>query len=174
MAMFVFFHNEPRLENVVSCSPLDTISCPDKPFGDHSAEEFLDFARKDLLQGAPRGLVNALGNAKRAFHYQSERLLYRYGLRSAFAKEDFPRKVALLEEVGILSGTLLRAFNGERNTMEDEFALPSNEIAAGVIDLCELQLLATERFIRETPGRLRVKCRDDKGDLVLLVEPGTR
>ena len=83
MARFYFPINEKGFENIVSFSPLDIIICPRKPFGNVSAEEYLEFAKSDLKHGNKAGLVNALSNAKRCFHYQVDRLLYRYALREA-------------------------------------------------------------------------------------------
>lgn len=173
MTMFYFPGNEEGFENVVSFSPLDRIICQRKPFGDITAEEYLEFATKDLVRGDKASLVNALSNAKRCFHYQLDRLLFRYGLRKASKKLDFPERVEVLSELNIISGTLLRIFNQERNAMEHDYAAPSEEIVTGSVDLCDLLLLATERFLQNTPGRIRVKFRNDDRDIILLLEPGS-
>jgi len=172
LARYHFPINKKEFETVVSFSPLDNIICQRKPFGDVTAEEYLEFAKSDLKSGYKSGLVNALSNAKRCFHYQIDRLLYRYALRKAFSKRDFPQKLEVLSELHIISGTLLRVFNRERNTMEHNYTSPSREIVEGSIDLCDLLLLATERFIENTPGRMRVKFRNDDRDIIILLEPG--
>lgn len=166
----IYFPNESKWENVSAFSPLDRLICQQKPFGDITAEEYLGFARKDLLQGVDANLVNALSNSKRCFHYQVDRLLFRYGLRKASTELDFPHKIELLSELKIVSGTLLRVFNRERNAMEHEYTSPSKEIVEGSVDLCDLLLLATERFLHDTPRRVRVKFKDDDRDIILLLE----
>lgn len=167
MTKFYFPKPEEGRENISTFSPLDYIICQRKPFGELSAEEYLEFAKNDRVRGSKADLVNALGNTKRSFHYQVDRLLYRYALHKATAKFKFPKKLELLSELQILSGTLLRVFNRERNLMEHEYAAPKEEIVDSAIDLCELLLLATERFVKNTPGRMRVKFRDDDRDLIL-------
>ena len=147
--------------------------CPEKPFGDVSAEEYLAFAREDLSRGDRAGLVNALGNAKRCFHYHVDRLLYRFGLRTATDTLDFPAKLELLRDLRIASGTLLRIYNRERNAMEHDYVAPTFEIAEGSIDLCELFLLATDRFLTETPVSMRIVLTADERDLLFQLELGT-
>jgi hypothetical protein len=173
MTIFYFPENEKGLENVVSFSPLDRIACERKPFGDIAAEEYLEFSKMDLMKGDNAGLVNALSNAKRCFHYQVDKSLFRYALKRMSEKLDFPDKLGLLSELGIMSGTLLRIFNRERNVMEHEYAAPKEEIVRGSIDLCDLLLLATERFLQNTPGRVRVTFRNDKRDIIFFLEPGS-
>lgn len=173
MAVYYFPEDDPDFPGVISYSPIDNMVCPEKPFGDVSAEEFLAFARDDLARGDRAGLVNALGNAKRSFHYHTERLLYRFGLRDATELSAFPMKTELLRDLRIVSGTLLRVFNRERNAMEHDYVVPTAEIAEGSIDLCELYLLATERFLTETPARLRVVMAGDERGLIFLLEPGS-
>lgn len=172
MSIYYFPKDDPDFAGVVSFSPVDTIVCPQKPFGDVSAEEYLEFARGDLAQRHRRGLVNALGNAKRCFHYHADRLLYRFGLRDATLESHFPSKIDLLRDLHVVSGTLLRVFNRERNAMEHDYSAPTQEVVEGSIDLCELFLLATECYLRRTPARMRVVLADDERDLILLLEPG--
>jgi len=77
MAYFYFPTSEEEFENITAFSPLDTFFWLDKPFGDISAEEYLQFAKKDLKIGDKASLINALSNAKRCLHYQVDHLLYR-------------------------------------------------------------------------------------------------
>jgi hypothetical protein len=52
-----------------------------KPFEDVTVEEYFEFSKAARLREDKAGVVDALSNAKRCFHYQVDRLLYRYGLR---------------------------------------------------------------------------------------------
>lgn len=173
MAIYRFVAGHPDFPGIVSYSPLDSIICPEKPFGDVSAEEYLEFARKDLARGDCQGFVNGLGNAKRCLHYQTDRLLYRYGLRSATLGWHFPRKVEVLQSLGMVPGTLLRLYNSERNAMEHDYAAPTEDLVRGSTDLCELFLLATERYLKRTPARVRLVREGEDRDLVAQLEPGS-
>lgn len=172
MATFHFPINEDGFENIVSYSPHDAIICQQKPFGKISAEEYLSYARIDIKDGSTNGLINSLSNAKRCFHYIVDRLLFRFCLRTATLKMRFPRKIKLLSDLNIIPGTLLRRFNQERNEMEHEYSEPTRDVVNGAIDLCELLLLATERFLIRTPYQLRIKFRNDNRDLLTVLELG--
>jgi hypothetical protein len=163
-----------EIRDLVSCvSPIDNITCPRKPFGDITAEEYFKFAKVARERVDEAGLVEALSNTKRCFHYQVDRLLYRFALRTLSLHWKFPNKLELLKELHIVPGTLLRHFNSERNEMEHEYIAPTRETVDGSIDLCELLFLATERFLMNTPGRLRIKFKNDDRDLLILLEPGS-
>jgi len=173
MAYFYFPTSEEEFENITAFSPLDTFFWLDKPFGDISAEEYLQFAKKDLKIGDKASLINALSNAKRCLHYQVDHLLYRYNLNKFAERFRFPEKLGLLSELQIIQKTLLSIYNKERNKVEHEYVVPEKETVESAIDLCELLLLATERFIKNTPLRIRVKFKDDPRDLIILLKPGT-
>ena len=172
MATYFFPEGDPDFLGVISYSPLHQILCPEKPFGDISAEEYLQFARDDFAKKSKAGLVSALSNAKRCFHYHTDRLLYRFGLRAATAKSKFPAKIELLQDLRIVSGTLLKVYNRERNAMEHDYESPTEEVTEGSIDLCELYMLATERYLNSTPASLRVLLTNDERDLIYRLEPG--
>ncbi|MBC8276460.1 MAG: hypothetical protein H8E40_16030 [Chloroflexi bacterium] len=172
MSVYHFPKGDTDFPGVISFSPFHKTLCPRKPFGDVSAEEYLQFAKADLAAGNRQGLVNALGNAKRCFHYQVDRLLFRFGLRDATSKSDFPVKLDLLRELSIVSGALLRVYNRERNAMEHDYAAPTQELVEGSTDLCELLLLATERYLTETPAKMRVVLAGDERDLIFAIDPG--
>jgi len=172
MTMIVFPHE--AFPSIDSYSPLDTMICAQKPFGDVSAEEYFEFAKEAQKRTDKSGPVDALSNAKRCFHYQIDRLLYRFGIREAYSQSDFPEKVEILAELHIIPSTLLRIFNKERNAMEHDYSSPDNETVAGAIDLCDLLFMATERYLQSTPARLRIKFKNDQRDLLYFLEPGTK
>jgi hypothetical protein len=168
----IHFPEEEEFRFVESYIVIDKITCDPKPFGDLSAENYFEFAKSALARGDKASLVDALSNAKRCFDYQVNRLLYRYGLMSATTRRDFPSKVKLLSKLNIIPSTLLQIYNKERNQMEHEFITPDKEAAEGAIDLCDLLFLATERYLKDTPARIRIKLRNDDRDLMFLLEPG--
>lgn len=117
-------------------------------------------------------MINSLSNAKRCFHYHTERLLHRYCLYNICERYSFPDKLKLLQELGIISGVLLKKYNNERNAMEHEYTKPTKVTVEKSLDLCELYLLATERFLKNTPSKLRVVFKDDNRDIILSLAPG--
>jgi hypothetical protein len=171
MVMF-YFPDKPEFKSITCCSPLDNIICNRKPFGEVSAEDYFEYAKTDLGRGERSGLIDAFSNAKRCFHYQVDRLLYRYALRDATREFNFPSKVSLLSELNVLPSTLLRIYNRERNAMEHEYAAPSQDTVSASVELCDLMFLASQRFLCNTPGRLRIKFKNDERDLIALLEPG--
>jgi len=173
MSIYYFPKDDPDFSGIISYSPYHSIVCNKRPFGDVCAEEYLEFARADLARGDRAGLLDSFGNSKRCFHYHIDRLLFRFGLRDTTSNSDFPMKLELLRELRIISGTLLRVFNRERNAMEHDYIAPPREIVEGAIDLCELLLQATERYLTRTPARIRVVLASDDRDLILTLEPGS-
>lgn len=152
-------------------SPIDIFQCPLKPFGDLSAEDYLEFAKSDLSQDHPQSVVNSFSNSKRCFHYQIDRVLYALGLREVTKKKSFPQKVDILEKLEIIPGALLRTFNKERNLMEHEYSSPTKEQVEDSIALCELLLMATREVLTSLPILLRVKLSTDKRDLLYKLVP---
>jgi hypothetical protein len=53
-----------------------------------SPSAYLEFAIEDLAADTARGLINAFGNAKRAFHLAIDSLLNQYGLFTRFRKAN--------------------------------------------------------------------------------------
>ncbi len=165
--MVFFFPDEKEIRSYVTCvSPIDTFKCPFKPFGDLSADDYLKFAKEDLLQAGKQSMVNSFSNSKRCFHYQIERLLYAIGLRETTKKKNFPDKVEILEKLKVIPGALLKTFNNERNLMEHEYLAPTKEQAENAIALCELLIMATREVLGSIPVLLRVKLVNDPRDLL--------
>jgi hypothetical protein len=96
-----YFPDDKEFANIVCYSPIDHITCNRKPFGDINAEEYFDYAKRDLNRGDDSVLINALSHAKRCFHYQIDRILYRYSLRQAASSMNFPEKLNLLSELNV-------------------------------------------------------------------------
>jgi hypothetical protein len=173
MSVYYFPEGDPKFTNVIAYSPIALGVCPQKPFGDVSAEEFFDFAKADLRREGRSGLVDAFGNAKRCFHYQVDKLLYRFGLRSSTSELPFPVTIDLLSDLDIIPVTLLRVFNRERNSMEHDYSSPKKEIVESSIDLCELLFLATDRYLFMVPAKMRVVLKNDQRDLMFSLDPGS-
>jgi hypothetical protein len=113
---------------------------------DVTAEQYLQYAARDLEEGSARGAMNALGNAKRALHLTVDSLLNAYGILARNMKISFPKKLELLDNAGLFSLSILNTLNLERNVMEHEYRVPSSERVQEVIDIGRLLLLATRRI----------------------------
>ena len=76
------------------------------------AGEYLSFARSDFSQGSTHGLINALGNAKRALHLMIDTLLQNYGMLRHNKVVNFPEKLELLDQAGLIAFNVFRRLNG--------------------------------------------------------------
>lgn len=166
----IHFPEEKEFDFVESYIVVDTVNCDRKPFGDVSAEDYFEYAKSARARGDKSSLVDSLSNAKRCYNYQVDRLLYRYGLLNATKDLNFPSKAQLLSELNIVPSSLLRTYNS--NEMEHGYTTPTQDVVDGSIDLCDLLFLATERYLTDTPARIRIKLKNDDRDLLFLVEPG--
>ncbi|MGH9877230.1 MAG: hypothetical protein ACRD5H_06290, partial [Nitrososphaerales archaeon] len=138
--------------------------------GTLSAEDYFAYAKTALARGAASSLVDAMGNAKRCLDYQVKRLLYRYGLFNV-PSNHFPARSQLLADLNIIPNNLLDSVNDTRNAMEHGYITPTKKEVNGAIDLCDFLFLATDRYLTDTPSRIRIKLRNDERDLMYLVEP---
>src|ERR1051325_7929482 len=86
---------------------------------DIDAEEFLKFAELDIEGGDERAFVNALSNSKRAIDCQVDKILYCLSLNTK--RQNFPSKIELLKEIGIVAPRILRKVISKRNYLEHEY-----------------------------------------------------
>ena len=112
---------------------------------------FLRFARDDLLDRSDRGIVNALGNAKRAVENRVDTLLFAYGLRGHSKKEgwNYPTKAEKLRLTGVFVPEALRhMITITRNELEHDYKIPrSGQDVADKVDVAELFLRNTDAEI---------------------------
>jgi hypothetical protein len=127
---------------------MDSVSLNGCPLTDTevTAEQYLQFAARDLEDEPERGAVNGIGNAKRALHQTVETLLQAYGLLARNRRASFPQKLELIDEAGLFSLAILHTLNLERNAVEHEYRVPTPARAQEVIDVTRLWLLATRRL----------------------------
>lgn len=109
------------------------------------AEDFLGFAREDSKGQDLRSWVNALGNVKRAIECRIDSLLYDYCLHKKSEKEkwNFPRKIEIIKNLGIVAPSILKKINKKRNELEHEYIKPVEGDVNDAIDIAELFLRAT-------------------------------
>lgn len=132
---------------------------------------YLEFAIADYAEGSQRGFVNAFGNVKRALHFSVDVLLNQYGLFTHFSKSNFPTKLQLLDDIGILPITIVKNLNVERNLVEHEYDNPPPNRVAEAIDVVKLLLLATEKLLESTPHEVIIGWNSPKHHVLLQLEP---
>ncbi|HKB23466.1 MAG TPA: hypothetical protein VKG64_00320, partial [Methylomirabilota bacterium] len=83
-------------------------------------------------------------------------VLNQYGLFAHHKKANFPTRLGLLDDVGLLPRTIIANLNIERNAVEHEYDVPTERRVAEAIDVAKLLLMATERMVEQTPHEVIV------------------
>jgi hypothetical protein len=136
-----------------------------------SPSSYLEFAIQDLATDTERGLINAFSNVKRAIHLLIDALLNQYGLFTHFKSANFPTKLQLLDDIGLLPIRIMTNLNVERNVLEHEYATPSKERVQEAVDVAKLLLMATEKLLEATPHEAVAGWRTPKRHILLRLEP---
>lgn len=122
--------------------------------GNITPQMYLEFAVRDYesKQGS-RSNVNAFSNAKKAIHFQTDIISKAFGIGCLPQKQrdSFPKKIEFCEKCGIVGSRILNKFNKIRNKIEHEYYLPQAEEVEYIIDIVELFLAATARFLAMFP-----------------------
>ncbi|EGQ9837263.1 hypothetical protein [Vibrio cholerae] len=120
---------------------------------------YLDFALKDFEEckkvKSDRALVNALSNAKRSLHLQVETIAKGFGF--ANLERGYPNFHCYLnycEKCGVVTPRILKKLNSVRNAVEHEYYIPTESETEDFIDVVELFLAATDKFIFQFPTYL--------------------
>jgi hypothetical protein len=102
--------------------------------------DYLNYARRDIITGDTRALVNALSNIKRAIDCQLDVLLEMYGLLKLSTKKKwvFPKKIEVIRKIGIISPNILKKINSRRNQLEHHHKKPKKEEVLDFLDIAEL------------------------------------
>ncbi|MEV2271508.1 hypothetical protein [Nonomuraea africana] len=135
-----------------------------------SAEQFSEFAR-DSFGDTERQLIDSFGHSKRALHAIVDDLLHAYGLLSRNRNLNFPKKLQLLNEAGILALSILKNLNVERNVMEHEYQTPSRQRTQEAIDVLDLLLPASIDRRKNIPYECIVGRRDITSHALLRLDP---
>lgn len=117
---------------------------------------YLQYAADDLRDpDSERTRINALGNAKRALHLQVERLSDVLGFArwrpNDLGMRGFPRRLKFAELCGTITPRILDKVNRLRNAMEHEYATPNRELVEDYVDVVELYVGASDRFVTSFP-----------------------
>lgn len=127
---------------------------------------YLKFAIQDFeSEQGDRSNVNAVANAKRAIHFQTDIISKAFGIGCLPEKhrDNFPKKIDFCEKCGIVGRRILNKFNKIRNKIEHEYYLPRNDEVENIIDVVELFLAATARFMSLFPNDIGVELKPQQG-----------
>jgi hypothetical protein len=145
-------------------------------FSEIEAEDFLEFAKEDSKGTDLRSCVNALGNVKRAIECRIDSILYVYCLHKKSGKEkwDFPKKIEIIEQLGIVAPSILKRINKKRNELEHRYVKPTPEEVADGRDVAKLFLAYTSRLVAkpitgfEKEGDYEIKLNREEGIATLI------
>ena len=120
-------------------------------FSEIDAEDFLKFAKEDSKGQDLRSCVNALGNVKRAIECRIDFILFVYCLHEKSEKEhwDFPKKIEIIEQLGMVAPSILKRINKKRNELEHRYVKPTKEDVDDGRDVAELFLACTSGLVTE-------------------------
>ncbi len=102
--------------------------------------KFLTYAENDLTLGNENNIINALANSKRAMMCVMDGLFDSLGLRPV--RDNFPSRIKLLDEVGVLAPRILHKVNRIRNLMEHDYKMPTLEEVEEAFDISNLFVAA--------------------------------
>ncbi|MEK7549577.1 MAG: hypothetical protein AAB519_01165 [Patescibacteria group bacterium] len=131
-------------------------------------KDFLEFANTDLQEGDDRGLINALSNSKRAIHCVTEKLLSAIDIKPR--NNQFPSKMEIFEDLGIIAPRIIRKVNSVRNLLEHEYKLPSKEVVEDAVDIATLYVSVIEGVLETVWSDFYIIENEESKDLGLLEE----
>lgn len=120
---------------------------------------YLTFAIEDFESNTSnRSSVNAFANAKRAIHFQTEIISQAFGIDHLplLKRDNFPKRIDFCSECGVVGNRILNKYNKIRNKIEHDYYFPQRDEVESIIDITELFLAATIRFIINFPDRVEV------------------
>jgi len=122
------------------------------PLYEVQADEFLIFAKQDLLEDSERGRVNALTNAKRVIECRIDECLALLNFKFFASQErwNLPYKMQVLQTFGIPTPNILKNLvTSKRNLLEHEYIKPKDQQEAqNIVDVAELFLKATDEYVK--------------------------
>ncbi len=136
-----------------------------------SPDAYIEFAIEDAASDTSRGLINAFSNMKRGMHLLIDSLLNQYGLFLHFRSANFPGKLRVLDEVGLIPIRIMQNLNLERNVLEHEYSTPTKQRVTEAIDVAKLLLMATEKLAEATPHEVVAGWRSPRVDVLIRLEP---
>lgn len=116
---------------------------------DISPHDFLEYAETDLASNYDHNIINALSNAKRALDCQLDYLLISFGFYKISQKKNwgFPKKLEIIQSIGLIAPRILKKINKQRNLLEHQFIKPTNEQVEDMLDIAMLFIASTDYYI---------------------------
>ena len=121
----------------------DTVNLP----WEISPYEYIQFAQKDIEGTDKRSIINALSNAKRGLECQLDSLMLAFNLENVAARWSVPRKLEVLQELGVIAPRILTKINRHRNEMEHDYVCPKHDVVGDFVDVAALFVHATNVYI---------------------------
>jgi len=167
-----YFYSEAEDLPFVYLTPSRSIGRLPSPNGiSMTVTDYLRFAISDEQEGTARGQVNALANAKRAIHLGIDVLLQQFGLLAGYGRRNFPSKLRLLDEIGLIPIRILNNLNVERNAMEHDFTVPTKNRVQEAVDVARMIEIVVNHLTESTVVEGVVGWRNPRKHLVLQLEP---
>ncbi|ENM5903645.1 hypothetical protein I2709_003871 [Vibrio mimicus] len=129
--------------------------------------DYLDFAYIDLKGNDLRSSINALSNAKKAMHLQTEILANEFGYQKIKKKNNFPSMLEFLEHCGVITASVLQEINSVRNKVEHDYIVPEKSQISIFVDVVKLYLGATDNLLRRFPSNIVFPDTDDECDPIV-------
>lgn len=107
--------------------------------------DYLDFAEKELSKESAESKVNCVNHLKRAVDCELDTFLHVLSLNNL--KHNVPRKLELIEKMGIVNSRSLGKLNQVRNKIEHEYAVPKLEDLETYFELVQAFVYALDGFI---------------------------
>ncbi len=111
-------------------------------------EIYLLSAEKDLNEKSSHGDLNSVFNSKKAVHCQIDMILWNLGFFE-FHKSNFPRKLQILDDCGVIAPGILSKLNHIRNFLEHEYQDVERKDAQELYDIALLFEKATNNYHSE-------------------------
>jgi len=111
-------------------------------------QDFISYAEVDLASDYEHNVINALSNSKRALDCQLDILLLSFGYYKKSQKDQwsFPKKIDLMNELGLIAPRVLKKINKQRNLLEHQFVKPKRESVEDFLDITMLFIASTDRY----------------------------
>ena len=113
-------------------------------------DEFLSWAKQDIVGGERRSIANALTNAKRAIHARIDEIII--ALRVPHAA-DWPKTATtddilkVLKQIKVPVTSIAKVLTARRNNLEHNYLLPSLDQARADVETAELWLDKSKEYL---------------------------
>jgi hypothetical protein len=132
---------------------------------------YIEFAKIDMMAKDDRASVNAIGNAKRAVHMLVESFFELLGLKQAFERAKFPKKLEVIQQLEAFPTRLISSLNKSRNEVEHEYQRISLDRVEDFVEVAELFYRLCYPFLKRMVNSIHVGLENDNRDLEWLLNP---